>query len=75
MINKFYFFFSITEPSIDVLLDACHKLKDFFHYPWELMPLLYAIVHYAKGDIEEAKRKINEGLLTFNFTHMCYFYI
>lgn len=33
-----------------------------FHYPWEMMPLLYVILKYAKGDVEEASRELYEGM-------------
>lgn len=32
-----------------------------FHYPWEMMPLLYVIVKYAKSDEDEAIKEISEG--------------
>lgn len=33
-----------------------------FHYPWEMMPLLYVILKYANGDVEEASRELYEGM-------------
>lgn len=32
-----------------------------FQYPWEMMPLLYVILKYANGDLEEATSQLNEG--------------
>ncbi|KAK9754316.1 Doublesex dimerization domain [Popillia japonica] len=42
------------------LLHDCHKLLDKFQYPWEMMPLLYAIMKLAPN-LEEASRRIDEG--------------
>lgn len=32
-----------------------------FNYPWEMMPLLYVILKYANGDLEEATNQLSEG--------------
>lgn len=32
-----------------------------FNYPWEMMPLLYVILKYAKGDLDEASKELFEG--------------
>lgn len=32
-----------------------------FRYPWEMMPLLYVILKYANGDLEEASKQLFEG--------------
>lgn len=45
----------------EILLDHCHKLLEKFHYPWEMMPLMYVIVKDAGGILEEASRRIDEG--------------
>nr|BAM93343.1 doublesex [Trypoxylus dichotomus] len=42
------------------LLQDCHKLLDKFQYPWEMMPLLYAIMKLAPN-LEEASKRIDEG--------------
>ncbi|XP_018322942.1 protein doublesex-like isoform X2 [Agrilus planipennis] len=43
------------------LLEVCQKLLERFKYPWEMMPLMYAILKDARGDLEEASRRIDEG--------------
>ncbi|CAH1121868.1 unnamed protein product [Ceutorhynchus assimilis] len=45
------------------LLEDCHKLLEKFNYPWEMMPLMYAILKDARGDLEEASRRIDEAFL------------
>nr|BAO23810.1 doublesex splice variant C [Cyclommatus metallifer finae]BAV13575.1 doublesex splice variant C3 [Cyclommatus metallifer finae]BAV13576.1 doublesex splice variant C4 [Cyclommatus metallifer finae]BAV13577.1 doublesex splice variant C5 [Cyclommatus metallifer finae]BAV13578.1 doublesex splice variant C6 [Cyclommatus metallifer finae] len=42
------------------LLEDCHKLLERFKYPWEMMPLMYAILKDAP-DLEEASKRIDEG--------------
>ncbi|CAH1992010.1 unnamed protein product [Acanthoscelides obtectus] len=37
-----------------------------FQYPWEMMPLLYAILKDARSDLEEASRRIDEGKRVVN---------
>lgn len=61
----FFFFFSISstvQDSPDILLDLSQKMIEKFHYPWEMMPLLYVILKYANGDVEEASRELYEGM-------------
>ncbi|XP_049817939.1 doublesex and mab-3 related transcription factor 3, truncated isoform X2 [Aethina tumida] len=43
------------------LLEDCQKLLERFKYPWEMMPLMYAILKDARADLEEASRRIDEG--------------
>ncbi|XP_050297089.1 protein doublesex-like isoform X2 [Anthonomus grandis grandis] len=43
------------------LLEDCHKLLEKFNYPWEMMPLMYAILKDARADLEEASRRIDEA--------------
>lgn len=45
----------------EVLLEYCQKMIEKFNYPWEMMPLLYVILKYAKGDIDEASKHLFEG--------------
>lgn len=45
------------------LLEDCQKLLDNFNYPWEMMPLMYVILKDAHADMEEARRRIEEGNL------------
>lgn len=33
-----------------------------FHYPWEMMPLLYVILKKSRGDVELATRDLFEGM-------------
>lgn len=61
----FYYYFckcniSVLAQTTD-LLEGCQKLLDRFKYPWEMMPLMYAILKDAKADLEEAARRIDEG--------------
>ncbi|XP_017780093.1 PREDICTED: protein doublesex-like isoform X5 [Nicrophorus vespilloides] len=42
------------------LLEDCQKLLERFKYPWEMMPLMYAILKDARADLEEAARRIDE---------------
>nr|CAI5841720.1 unnamed protein product [Callosobruchus analis] len=43
------------------LLKDCQKLLEKFKYPWEMMPLMYAILKNAHADLEEASNRIDEG--------------
>lgn len=63
-INEILVFFhsAVHESSPDLLLDLSQKMIEKFHYPWEMMPLLYVILKYAKGDVEEASRELYEGM-------------
>nr|AGW99160.1 DSX-F [Mayetiola destructor] len=45
----------------EILLDKSQKMIERFHYPWEMMPLLYVILKYANGDLDEATNQLNEG--------------
>lgn len=45
----------------ELLLDKSQKMIERFNYPWEMMPLLYVILKYANGDLEEATNQLNEG--------------
>lgn len=62
-----------------MLLDKSQKMIERFNYPWEMMPLLYVILKYANGDLDEATNQLNEGKLIrrkkyfntiFNALHM-----
>ncbi|XP_055382792.1 protein doublesex-like [Condylostylus longicornis] len=53
-------------PNAEILLEYCHKLLEKFHYPWEMMPLMYVILKYAGADIDEATRRIDEGQIVVN---------
>lgn len=57
----FFSSFSGQSSEDEILLDHCHKLLEKFHYPWEMMPLMYVIVKDAGGILEEASRRIDEG--------------
>ncbi|XP_055841152.1 protein doublesex-like [Episyrphus balteatus] len=45
----------------EIMLENCRKLLERFHYPWEMMPLIYVILEDANVNIEEATRRIEEG--------------
>lgn len=53
-------FHSFSGQNTELLLDYCQKLLDKFNYPWEMMPLMYAILKNA-NNVEEAERRIDEG--------------
>lgn len=44
-----------------MLLEKSQKMIERFNYPWEMMPLLYVILKYANGDLEEATNQLSEG--------------
>ena len=44
-----------------LLFDCSSELLKKFRYPWEMMPIMYALSKYANGNIEEVVRKIEEG--------------
>lgn len=50
----------LADPA-ELLLDKSQKMIERFNYPWEMMPLLYVILKYANGDLEEATNQLNEG--------------
>lgn len=50
-----------TVPQSADLLEDCQKLLERFKYPWEMMPLMHAILKGARADLEEASRRIDEG--------------
>lgn len=45
----------------EIMLEYCRKLLDRFHYPSEMMPLIYVILEDANVNLEEATRRIEEG--------------
>ncbi|TMW49264.1 hypothetical protein DOY81_005656 [Sarcophaga bullata] len=51
-----------ADMSIDLILDYCQKLIEKFGYPWEMMPLMYVILKDAGVDIDEASKRIEEGI-------------
>ncbi|KAJ8926049.1 hypothetical protein NQ315_009904 [Exocentrus adspersus] len=53
------------------LLEDCQKLLERFKYPWEMMPLMYAILKDARADVEEATRRIDEGRAAELLLELC----
>nr|XP_023024433.1 protein doublesex-like [Leptinotarsa decemlineata] len=53
------------------LLEDCQKLLERFKYPWEMMPLMYAILKDARADLEEASRRIDEGQAAEILLNIC----
>jgi hypothetical protein len=49
-----------------MLFDCSSELLKKFRYPWEMMPIMYALSKYANGNIEEVLRKIDEGQYAVN---------
>lgn len=58
---KCFRFFLFLVDNAELLLDKSQKMIERFNYPWEMMPLLYVILKYANGDLEEATNQLNEG--------------
>lgn len=54
----------------DMLLEKSQKMIERFNYPWEMMPLLYVILKYANGDLEEATNQLSEGKQIANAIHI-----
>lgn len=65
-----------------MLFDCSSELLKKFRYPWEMMPVLWALSKYANGNIEEILQKIDEGIYScfkilkvkfknFNFRTIC----
>lgn len=48
------------------LFDCSSELLKKFRYPWEMMPIMYALSKYANGNIEEILQKIEEGQFAVN---------
>lgn len=44
-----------------LLFDCSSELLKKFRYPWEMMPIMYALAKYANGNIDEVLQKIDEG--------------
>lgn len=62
LIDDFVISFSLfTVDNADMLLEKSQKMIERFNYPWEMMPLLYVILKYANGDLEEATNQLSEG--------------
>lgn len=49
-----------------MLFDTSSELLKKFRYPWEMMPIMYALAKYANGNIEEVLQKIDEGMANYN---------
>lgn len=47
-----------------MLFDCSSELLKKFRYPWEMMPIMYALAKYANGNIDEIMQKIDEGKLS-----------
>lgn len=46
-----------------MFFECSSELLKKFRYPWEMMPVMYALAKYANGNIEEVLQKIDEGWL------------
>lgn len=46
-----------------MLFDCSSELLKKFRYPWEMMPIMYALAKYSNGNIDEIMQKIDEGKL------------
>lgn len=63
---RFLFIFPIAGVHPEVLLDFSQRMIEKFNYPYEMMPLLYVILKYAKGDLDEASKQLFEGTELFS---------
>jgi hypothetical protein len=60
--------FNFNEVSIadkKMLFDCSSELLKKFRYPWEMMPIMYALAKYANGNIDEVLQRIDEGTYKF----------
>jgi hypothetical protein len=46
-----------------ILFDCSSELLKKFRYPWEMMPVMYALSKYANGNMDEVLQRIDEGLI------------
>lgn len=44
-----------------MLFDCSSELLKKFRYPWEMMPIMYALSKYANGNIDDIMQRIEEG--------------
>lgn len=44
-----------------ILLESSSQLLEMFRFPWEMMPIMYALSKYANGNTQEVLMKIYEG--------------
>lgn len=44
-----------------MLFDCSSELLKKFRYPWEMMPIMYALAKYANGNLDEIMQRIDEG--------------
>lgn len=58
------FFTDPTDPK-DQYFHAAEELQREYSYPYEMMPLLYAIIKSTRGNCIEAQRLIQEGNTAF----------
>lgn len=66
----------VVSPTEDkkLLFDCSSELLKKFRYPWEMMPIMYALSKYANGNIEEVVRKIEEGTAIGKFLTIFFIY-
>lgn len=63
-ISSFFLFFLARDNSTDdkkLFFDCSSELLKKFRYPWEMMPIMYALSKYANGNIDEILQRIDEG--------------
>ena len=51
----------------DHYLESAENLQRKNNYPYEMMPLLYAIVKSTQGDLHESQKLIHEGNLAYKY--------
>ena len=64
LFNFFFYQFKKNHATTEekkMLFDCSSELLKKFRYPWEMMPIMYALAKYANGNIEDILQKIDEG--------------
>lgn len=51
----------LTELKQQRLIEICDRFSKKYGYPWEMLPLIYAVLFLVDGDEEKAITKIQEG--------------
>jgi Doublesex dimerisation domain len=44
-----------------MLFDCSSELLKKFRYPWEMMPIMYALSKFANGNLDDVMQRIEEG--------------
>lgn len=55
-----------------MFFDCSSELLKKFRYPWEMMPIMYALAKFANGNIDEIMQRIEEGEELDSRSHLTY---